>query len=235
MKYKIGDKVKIREDVCISTPCVIHNMLGLAGTEGTIIEVIRANRYRVASGEYVYIWPGEALEPIGTDVYKIFSNGPATICEKKDHTGKTVSKGIAKCCPGDTFNPDEGAVWALGRVVGFDLMEKVVKEYKEKEETLKVKRHKYKEGDFVIVTNPRSVYPAYVEFIKCRTPWLLSSFRSGVVSAPKSIFKVRGDGEHSEVPFKQLLIIEDIRMGGVYVIGKENVKPLDFHKLGALL
>lgn len=224
MKYKVGDRVKVRTDVNIGTPCVIHSMLGLAGTEGTIIEVTRANRYRVESGKYVYIWPGEALERIKDETFKIFSNGPATICEKRVGTGKTVSKGIAKCCPEDAFNPDEGAVWALGRVVGFDLMEKVVKEHKEKE------------GELVIVTNPNSAYPRYTEFIVKTTPQLLSAFKkTGFTLPEKSIFKVKGRGAHLDDPSKKLLVIEDIKTGGIYVIAKEGVKPLDFRKLGALL
>lgn len=172
MKYKVGDKVKIRKDlILLATYGNATFHIGMGHLRGETVTICgmeeKESRYRINESSFTIT--DEMLEPIDTGTYKIFSNGPATICEKKDGTGKTLSKGIAKCCPDDHFNSDEGAVWALGRVVGFDLLEKVVKEHKEKEAAIKARQHKYKEGEFVIVTNPRSVYPAYVEFIKKNT------------------------------------------------------------------
>lgn len=233
MKYQVGDRVKVRTDVNIGTPCVTPSMLGLAGREGTIVEVIRANRYRVESGDYMYIWPDEALERIKDETFKIFSNGPATICEKKNDTGKTVFKGIAKCCPEDHFNADEGAVWALGRVVGFDRMEKVVKEHKEK--AIKIQQNKYKEGDFVIVTDPGQVYRGFMSLDKNMKPKQIFPFENKNLNPKKSIFKVKShkvDLNHFSIGH---LVIEDIQTGDVFVIGEPGVKPLDFNKLGALL
>lgn len=122
MKYKVGDKVKIRKDLRngeIYGDCLcIGGMQNLAGKVVCITEVHKnygRYRYRVASS-HLY-WTDEMFEedikkPNDNDSIRILVSGNQVIAIHMEN-GK---KGVARCHPDDDFDFYTGAKLALERL-----------------------------------------------------------------------------------------------------------------------
>ena len=76
---------------------------------------------------------------------EVFQSGKAVIALKKVG-GKVVAKGVAKCCPEDTFDFDYGAKLALDRLYGNTICKVAHK-------PITRKQYKYKVGDKVLIVN----------------------------------------------------------------------------------
>lgn len=119
MKYKVGDKVKIRKDLKVGNLyglCVFTKEMNDLG--GAVVRIIEANEY---SGEYRIdsfgcYWTDEMFEDVGMEVQKmkkrvvidVDGNKVVAYCD-----GKT---GIARCHPDDDFDFYTGAKLALERL-----------------------------------------------------------------------------------------------------------------------
>ena len=115
MKYKVGDKVRIRKDLKIGsvygTCCVTLEMHNLGGA---IVRIVEANEY---SGEYRIdsfdcYWTDEMFEEVRkmNKHVVIYVDGSKVVacCDDK--------KGVARCHPDDTFDFYTGAKIALERL-----------------------------------------------------------------------------------------------------------------------
>lgn len=124
MKYKVGDKVRIRKDLEIGKiygGCrFIVGMQNLCGEIGHITEVNkRAGGYCIDSG--LYYWTDEMFEEV-QEMNKhvvIYVDGNKVVARCGDKEGVARcddKKGIARCHPDDTFDFYTGAKIALERL-----------------------------------------------------------------------------------------------------------------------
>jgi hypothetical protein len=120
MKYKVGDKVRIRRDLeigqlydgCLCT----KGMQDLAGKVVCITEVHKIygnHRYCIASSSWY--WTDEMFEDksMGTDKRVIIDSDGGEVAAIDLETGK---KGVARCHPDDAFDFFVGAKIALERL-----------------------------------------------------------------------------------------------------------------------
>ena len=120
MKYKVGDKVRIRKDLKVGKKyggCVFtEKMNNLVGETARITYVYRHNRkYQVDSSHH--FWADEMFEEDkkkmnNNDSIRILINGNQVIALHME-TGK---KGVARCHPDDDFDFYTGAKIALERL-----------------------------------------------------------------------------------------------------------------------
>ena len=119
MKYKVGDKVKIRKDLEIGSvygSCYVTQEMHDLG--GEIVRIIEADEYR---GEYRidsfgYYWTDEMFEDVGMEVQKMNKRVVIDVDGNKVVAycgGKTA---IARCHPDDDFDFYTGAKLALERL-----------------------------------------------------------------------------------------------------------------------
>lgn len=128
MKYKVGDKVRVRSDLekgklyrmedGSEYDCAVDKMLKLSGKEVTISK-IRGGKYIVKECEkdcFFYYWTDEMFESESNQKIVITSDGKETLARLYD--GKTVVKtATAKCYPADTFDFKTGAELAFDRLL----------------------------------------------------------------------------------------------------------------------
>ena len=115
MKYKVGDKVKIRKDLKVGEiygGCrFASGMQKLVGKIACIEVVSKGNEcYRIDSNHF--LWTDEMFEGKVKDNINISTNGNQVIAINEE-TGK---KGVARCHPDDEFNFYTGAKIALARL-----------------------------------------------------------------------------------------------------------------------
>lgn len=72
MKYKVGDRVKVREGLIpyqeYGTYCFVRGMIPYIGRKLTITEVCNNSRCYTAKGKSnIWCWTDEMLEPIGNE------------------------------------------------------------------------------------------------------------------------------------------------------------------------
>ena len=112
MKYKVGDKVRVRKDLeansyygeVLFTP----GMKKCSGKTMTVDKITYANRYRLKEDIGHYNWSDEMLEDVEDITILVRGN---KVIAKKD--GKV---GIAKCSPEDEFDIFTGARLAIDRL-----------------------------------------------------------------------------------------------------------------------
>lgn len=121
MKYKVGDKVRVRkdleEDKRYGDDCVVSDMMQMRGIEVTISEIINNTKYRIK--ECAWSWTDEMFEPKCDRKILITSDGVETLARMYDGK-KVVKTKTAKCSPEDVFDFATGAKLAFGRLMGED-------------------------------------------------------------------------------------------------------------------
>lgn len=119
MKYKVGDKVRVRKDLnlasvygrCLAT----SDMLGYRGKVVTIAAVLH-DSYKVEEDCETRYWTDKMFEPACTEKIIITTDGVTTTARKYD--GKNLIKEAkAVCSKDDTFNFDVGAKLAMERLL----------------------------------------------------------------------------------------------------------------------
>lgn len=122
MKFKVGDKVRIRKDLVVGrTYGGITNYSFLSEKDGnlgvqTITRITNSGNYRLDKATFTY--SGEMLEPVKEEVSEklvIYRNGDKTIAKyyKSDETFEAE----AKCSPEDEYDFKTGAELAMNRVM----------------------------------------------------------------------------------------------------------------------
>ena len=111
MKYIIGDKVKVREDLIVNKSYGERNFVrGMKPYIGKIMTISCVNDYAYyfKEDEGKWNWTDEMLE--GVEGIKILVDGDKVIAERGDKVG------IAKCSPEDEFDVFTGARIAISRL-----------------------------------------------------------------------------------------------------------------------
>lgn len=127
MKYKVGDKARVREDLKagvvrkkgIPGIRVDDEMLMYRGEEVTITVIDADGDYKIREDCGDWFWSDEMLEPIRNEKIVITSDGVTTIARKYDGK-KTVKEAKAVCSKDDTFDFDVGAKQAMERLMAED-------------------------------------------------------------------------------------------------------------------
>ena len=124
MKYKVGDKVRVRKDLRANKVygglATVRGMMSFCGKEVTISKVLY-NGYELLEDGFLvkYSWTDEMLEPICTEKIVITTDGVSTTARKYD--GKNLIKEAkAVCSKDDEFNFDVGAKLAMERLMAED-------------------------------------------------------------------------------------------------------------------
>ena len=118
MKYKVGDVVRVRKDLCWGSEynnwMVVNSMLEYRGMTVTIARV-DFDHYHIKEDGHC-AWTDEMLEPIRNEKIVITSDGVTTTAKKYD--GKNLIKEAkAVCSKDDEFNFDVGAKLAMERLL----------------------------------------------------------------------------------------------------------------------
>lgn len=112
MKYKVGDKVRVRKDLVVGKEygdnVFIADMKKYSGKIMTVGGITVTGDYTFKEDANIWYWSDEMLED--RDKIEIIVDGNKTIA-KKD--GKV---GIAKCSPEDKFDIFTGAKLAIDRL-----------------------------------------------------------------------------------------------------------------------
>ena len=144
MKYKIGDKVRVRDDLELDewysmsnhnfSDFVNSEMIMFKGKEVTISDDNFYGMYRIKEDNGDWCWVDEMFSGLVTDRLKVIITTDGKTTTAKMNEGKKVLKTAkSQCSPEDTFDFAVGAKLALERVT-------------EKEQ-------KFKIGQFVRVIN----------------------------------------------------------------------------------
>ena len=121
MKYKVGDKVRVRKDLSCGKSYGYHSfgrgMVTFRGKEMTICRVL-FHGYELLEDDFPvkYTWTDEMFEPIHNEKIVITTDGVTTTARKYD--GKNfIKEAKAVCSKDDTFNFDVGAKLAMERLL----------------------------------------------------------------------------------------------------------------------
>lgn len=122
MKFKVGDKVRIREDLVVGrTYGGITNYPFLSEKDGnlgvqTITRITNSGNYRLDKATFTYT--GEMLELAeekNSEKLVIYHNGNKTIA--KYYKGNKTFEAESKCSPEDEYDFKTGAELAMNRVI----------------------------------------------------------------------------------------------------------------------
>ena len=121
MKYKVGDVVRVRKDLCWGSEynnwMVVNSMLEYRGMTVTIARV-DFDHYHIKEDGHC-AWTDEMFEPapICTEKIVITSDGVTTTAKKYDGK-KIIKEAKAICSKDDVFNFEVGANLAMERLLG---------------------------------------------------------------------------------------------------------------------
>lgn len=122
MKYKVGQRVRVRRDLVLGKVYGWHfvndTMYNRRGDVAEIANVFGAI-YHITGLGGSFGWTDEMLEPIRNEKIVITSDGVTTIARKYDGK-KLVREAKAVCSKDDTFNFDVGAKLAVERLMKDD-------------------------------------------------------------------------------------------------------------------
>ena len=112
MKYKVGDKVRVRKDLVVDSrygdDTFAVGMQKFSGKTMTIYDITPKNKYKLKEDFDRYNWTDEMLEDVEDITILVKDN---KVIAKK---GNKV--GIAKCSPEDEFDIFTGARLAIDRL-----------------------------------------------------------------------------------------------------------------------
>lgn len=129
MKYKVGDRVRVRRDLKAlkhyysedkkTCDVAVCEMLKMRGKIVTISEVLDIGKYKIK--EFGWSWTDEMFEDIYNEKIVITTDGTTTTA--KLYNGKEVIKSAeAKCSPQDKFDFEHGAGIAISRLLDWDFI-----------------------------------------------------------------------------------------------------------------
>ena len=127
MKYKIGDKVRVRDDLRLEEvykmdngtdyDSVVFEMLKLKGKEATILTYTDSNKYLISEDGGCWNWTDEMFSGLVTSFPKVVITTDGKTTTAKMYEGmKLLKTAQSKCSPEDTFDFAIGAKLALERV-----------------------------------------------------------------------------------------------------------------------
>lgn len=112
MKYKVGDKVRVRRDLVVNSDygedIFIADMKKYSGKTMTVSKITSTNKYEFKEDINNYNWTDEMLENV--EGINILVDGNKVIAKKDNKVG------IARCSPEDEFDIFVGAKLALERL-----------------------------------------------------------------------------------------------------------------------
>ena len=123
MKYKVGDKVRIRKDLVQGTWCggfLVNQKMQELG--GKIARITTVANERIASGAYridlapPFIWTDKMFEDVDTEVQEMNKRVVINVDGNKVIARCGDKNGFARCHPDDTFDFYVGAKLALERL-----------------------------------------------------------------------------------------------------------------------
>lgn len=128
MKYKIGDKVRVRDDLRLEEvykmdngtdyDSVVFEMLKLKGKEVTILTYTDSSKYLISEDGGCWNWTDEMFLGLAVSRPKIVITTDGKTTTAKMYEGKKVLKTAkSQCSPKDTFDFSVGAKLALERVI----------------------------------------------------------------------------------------------------------------------
>ena len=121
MKYKVGDKVRVRKDLSCGKSYGYHSfgrgMVTFRGKEMTICRVL-FHGYELLEDDFPvkYTWTDEMFEPIHNEKIVITTDGVTTTAKKYDGK-KVIKEAKAVCSKDDEFSFDVGAKLAMERLL----------------------------------------------------------------------------------------------------------------------
>lgn len=126
MKYKVGQKVRIREDLKAGVVRkrgirkmgirIDDEMILYRGKEVTITAIDADGDYKIREDCGDWFWSDEMLEPIRNEKIVITSDGVTTTARKYDGK-KLIKEAKAVCSKDDVFNFEVGANLAMERLL----------------------------------------------------------------------------------------------------------------------
>lgn len=127
MKYKIGDKVRVRDDLRLEEvykmdngtdyDSVVFEMLKLKGKEATILTYTDSSKYLISEDGGCWNWTDEMFLGLAVSRPKIVITTDGKTTTAKMYKGKKLLKAAeSRCSPEDTFDFAVGAKLALERV-----------------------------------------------------------------------------------------------------------------------
>ena len=120
MKYKVGDKVKIRKDLEMGKAYGVlkftPKMCDFRGKIARITEVNSDGEYRIDLSPHCFYWTDEMLEDVDMEVQKVHRGVTITVVENKVIAYSDGKRGEAHCHPDDKFDFYVGAKLALERL-----------------------------------------------------------------------------------------------------------------------
>lgn len=142
MKYKVGDKVRVRDDLVVGKR---YSMAGgkvddsfvdsMSPLRGKIVTIADSSGKKYRIKECGFNWTDEMFEPINAQKIVITTDGKETLARLYEGD-KVIKSATAKCNPGDTFD------FAIGAKLAF---ERLTAEKKKASEP----KHNFKVGDRV--------------------------------------------------------------------------------------
>ena len=131
MKYKIGDKVRVRDDLRLEEvykmdngtdyDSVVFEMLKLKGKEATILTYTDSNKYLISEDGGCWNWTDEMFSGLAVSRPKIVITTDGKTTTAKMYKGKKLLKAAeSSCSPEDTFD------FAVGAKIAFDRLMKNV-------------------------------------------------------------------------------------------------------------
>lgn len=119
MKYKVGDRIRVRRDLVLGRAYGLYFVNDtMYKRRGDIAEIanVFGTAYHITGLGGGYGWTDEMLEPIRNEKIVITSDGVTTIARK--YEGKNLIKEAkAVCSKDDEFNFDVGAKLAMERLL----------------------------------------------------------------------------------------------------------------------
>ena len=139
MKYKVGDKVKVRDDLNLfaayrmadggACDGVVDEMMELRGRIVTIKSITDAGKYRIKEGDYN--WTDGMFAGLACEQKIVITSDGTTTLARLYEGSKVVKSAEAKCSADDEFKFETGAKLAMERLYGVE------------------PKLKFKEGDWV--------------------------------------------------------------------------------------
>lgn len=122
MKYKVGDKVRVRSDLVGGKTYYMDDksfgdtaVSTMRELGGKIVTIVHADK-KYAIKDSVFNWVDEMFEPVNTQKIVITTDGNETLARLYDGK-KVVKTATAKCSPDDTFDFETGAKLAFSKLM----------------------------------------------------------------------------------------------------------------------